>query len=62
MPEDTFLLCSDGLYKAVELEEIKRLLALGDAERSVSELIETALENGASDNVSVVVVRCNANK
>lgn len=54
---DLFLLCSDGLYNAVQEQEIIECLK-GDAlEQSVNKLIETALYNKASDNVSVVLVK-----
>ena len=54
---DTFLLCSDGLYNAVDKETIARHLSVNDTAAMATGLIDSALENGASDNVSVVTVK-----
>jgi serine/threonine protein phosphatase PrpC len=54
---DQFLLCSDGLYNAVEDIEITQCLRENSLESSVNKLIQTALTNKASDNVSVVLVK-----
>lgn len=56
-PWDTFLLCSDGLYREVEEDEIAGVLAGGDVDESVGELLRRALVRGARDNVSIVVSR-----
>jgi protein phosphatase len=55
--DDTFLLCSDGLYRELDDHAIKACLALGDCQQSCDALIEAALAQRARDNVSVVVVR-----
>jgi serine/threonine protein phosphatase PrpC len=54
---DTYLLCSDGLYNAIDKEAIARHLSVEDPGESVAGLVANALDNGASDNVSVVVVK-----
>ena len=54
---DTLLLCSDGLYNAVKQDDIILTLSLPTAETIVKKLIARALENGASDNVSVIIVK-----
>ena len=54
---DTFLLCSDGLYNAVNNETIARHLSSNDPGAMVAGLIDSALDNGASDNVSVVAIK-----
>jgi protein phosphatase len=54
---DTFLLCSDGLYRELDDSDIKGCLALDDCEQACEALLERALARGARDNVSVVVVR-----
>ncbi len=54
---DLFLLCSDGLYNAVEDDEIMHCLRESALDTSVNKLIQTALNNKASDNVSVVLVK-----
>jgi protein phosphatase len=55
--DDTFLLCSDGLYRELDDDAIKAALALGDCQQSCDALIEAALARRARDNVSVIVVR-----
>lgn len=57
---DRYLLCSDGLYRALDGAEILRGLAAPDPAASCSALIARALELGAKDNVTVVVVDCHA--
>jgi protein phosphatase/serine/threonine-protein phosphatase Stp1 len=56
-PNDRFLLCSDGLTKAVEEAELAALLGAPAGVSSPSELlIQAALARQASDNVTVVAV------
>ncbi len=54
---DTFMLCTDGLYNAVNEEGILNCLQEDTVEIAANNLIETSLHNGASDNVSVVLVK-----
>ena len=54
---DTFVLCSDGLTSEVTDEEIVELVDPGDCAGSADTLIETAVQRGARDNVTAVVVR-----
>ena len=54
---DTFLLCSDGLYNALDADAIAHGLQGSSAEAMVAELLAGALDNGASDNVSAIVVK-----
>lgn len=56
----TFLICSDGLTKELDDDQIARVLASHPGNDDVSAadaLVDAALENGGRDNVSVVVVR-----
>ena len=54
---DSFLLCSDGLTKALEDAELHRvLLAENDAEAACRTLLREALDNDARDNVTIVVI------
>lgn len=53
-----FLICSDGLSKEVDDEQLAQILA-GDTGHAVGlagELVEAALEHGGRDNVTVIVV------
>lgn len=54
---DTFLLCSDGLYNAVDEESMTTVLRTNEIKNSTQALIQAALDNEASDNVSVVLVK-----
>ena len=54
---DRFLLCSDGLTKALEDAELHRvLLAEADAEAACRTLVREAIENEARDNVTAIVI------
>lgn len=54
---DTFLLCSDGLYNAVDSDDIFQAMSSRDIEQSTENLMKTAIANGAADNVSVIIVQ-----
>lgn len=54
---DILLLCSDGLYKAVNLADITKTLVLPNAEAMVKSLVTQALENGAADNLSIIIIK-----
>jgi protein phosphatase len=54
---DRLLLCSDGLTSVVGDAELAELLrAKSPVERTSQELIDAALNNKASDNVTVIVI------
>jgi protein phosphatase len=61
-PSDTFLLCSDGLTGHLSDEEIGRKAATLRPQEACDALIEATLERGASDNVTVIIVRCHASE
>ena len=52
---DRFLLCSDGLSKALDEATIADLLKAGSAERAADDLLAEALARKATDNVTAVV-------
>lgn len=54
---DTFLLCSDGLYNMVPKDEIAQVLSSLPLQEAIDTLIQKALDNGANDNVSVILVK-----
>ncbi|UVT17334.1 MAG: Stp1/IreP family PP2C-type Ser/Thr phosphatase [Nitrospira sp.] len=58
LDEDLVLLCSDGLTKMLEDEDIQRVLADGDIDPAqvCERLVTAALDRGGEDNVTVVVV------
>jgi len=59
-PGMQLLLCSDGLTEEVEDTDIARILAHDDAsaQECVDVLVAAALDGGGSDNITVVLVRC----
>ena len=56
-PGDRYMLCSDGLYKEVQEEEMVDLITQGSPEDACNALIDLTLERGSRDNVSVIVVQ-----
>jgi serine/threonine protein phosphatase PrpC len=56
-PGDLFLLASDGLTKIVAEQEIAEFLSAGSLEDSATRLLDTVLDRGAPDNVSLIIVR-----
>jgi PPM family protein phosphatase len=58
-PDDTYLLCSDGLNDMVEDEEIRLTLITLKTNPSltVQQLVQAANDNGGRDNVSAMLVR-----
>ena len=61
-PGDTFVLCSDGLWDEVARAEIQLLVegideGVTDAAGAASSLVGMAVDRGAADNVTAVVVR-----
>ena len=55
---DMILLCSDGLNNAVSDDEIAMLLS-GDLSVAAERLIQAALGNGGTDNISVIIAAFN---
>jgi len=56
LPEDRFLLCSDGLTNAVADAEIAAELAVGSPREAALRLRDHVLARGAPDNVTIVIV------
>lgn len=56
-PGDIFLLGSDGLTRLVGDDELLEVLVSSPLETAADSLIETVLERGAPDNVSLVITQ-----
>ena len=56
MPDDIFLLCSDGLYGVIDEAEITAQLERRDGRAAAEALVARCLERGAPDNVTLVTV------
>jgi protein phosphatase len=59
VPKDAFVLCSDGLWDLVSMREIAHATSKGPVQ-GAEELIAMALDRGAPDNVTVIVVAVSA--
>ncbi len=58
-PGDILLLCSDGLHGPVEEDEIVAILQSGQSLDEMSEtLTQTALDNGGTDNITLILIQC----
>ena len=55
-PRDRFLLCSDGLYERIKVEELAMLVSSGTPGESSYALVNLAVYRGTHDNMSAVVV------
>ena len=57
------LLCSDGLTKHVEDERIaERLRSMTSAKQVCEDLLEDALDDGGTDNITIIVTRATKNE
>jgi protein phosphatase len=56
-PDDTLLLCSDGLYRCVTPETIAETLVAGTVGEAAERLIDLANKAGGPDNISVAIYR-----
>ncbi|PTS84840.1 protein phosphatase [Pseudomonas sp. HMWF032] len=57
LPGDAFLLCSDGLYQGVSVDDIGAALNLPSPQLTLNRLFQLALDGPARDNLSAVVIR-----
>lgn len=58
-PGDVLLLCSDGLSGSVMDTRLKDLLTANtDLDVVASNMVQEALQNGATDNITVLLARC----
>jgi len=63
IPGDTYLLCTDGLTKAISNDEIKSIVLFnnGNMENTLTHLIDNANIKDGSDNVTVALVKIDDN-
>lgn len=57
--DDKYILCSDGLYNAISEQHIEAILNMGTIKHNSDLLIKKALENGAKDNVTYILIQNN---
>lgn len=53
---DRWLICSDGLYGQMTKGMLQELLSLENPEEAADRLLQTALDNGGKDNISLIVM------
>ena len=53
---DRWLICSDGLYGMMTRAALEELAATEDPEEAAEKLMQTAMENGGRDNISMVLL------
>jgi len=59
-PGDSFIICSDGLTQHVHDDEILSCVRANLSQQACDWLLELTLERGATDNVTIIVVRYRA--
>ena len=57
-PQDMYILCTDGVWHWLKDEEIERVLSDGQTlEGKCRTLVDAAMKNGSTDNLSVIIAR-----
>nr|WP_247388478.1 MULTISPECIES: protein phosphatase 2C domain-containing protein [unclassified Bradyrhizobium] len=56
-PEDIFVICSDGLTRHLQDDEILQHAATRRAQAACDDMLALALDRGGLDNVTIVIVR-----
>lgn len=56
-PNDSFILCSDGLANLVEDKEICEIVGKSELKDAPKKLVDLANERGGDDNITVICVR-----
>lgn len=57
LPNDIFLLCSDGLYNLVNNEEIKSVALKTEPQLAAASLVNLANDRGGTDNITVIIIK-----
>jgi protein phosphatase len=60
-PEDSYIICSDGLWSEVSDKDVQKALSENDIENSLEELVGKVLKAGAPDNITGILFRINHN-
>jgi serine/threonine protein phosphatase PrpC len=55
LPEDRLLLCTDGFYDVASDEDLLHVASGDDPQNAAQALVNTAVERGATDNVTAIV-------
>jgi PPM family protein phosphatase len=57
LPEDVFIMCSDGVWSEVQEPELAEVAATAETEDACRQITDLCLERQCDDNVTVLVVR-----
>ncbi len=57
LPDDTYLLCSDGLWSEISDEEIEIVMQEKNIDTACEKLVRLALKAGAPDNITAIIFR-----
>jgi serine/threonine protein phosphatase PrpC len=55
LPEDRLLLCTDGFYDVASDDDLLEVAQVGDPQNAAQALVNTAVERGATDNVTAII-------
>ena len=54
---DIYIMCSDGLSDVVDKEEMRNIIKENNFENICSELLTAALDNGGTDDISIIILK-----
>ena len=57
MPDDTYLMCSDGLWAQISADELEQTMREADLGKACDNLVQLALQSGAPDNITAIMFR-----
>ncbi len=62
-PNDTFVLCSDGIYNGISADAMKEILMNNDAQTASDKIVSTVVNSRfpGQDNMTVMVIKCEKN-
>ncbi len=56
--DDVFLICSDGLFKSINIKFIKSILKVETNWKIIThQILENCLQSGAPDNISIILIQ-----
>ena len=59
---DIYIICSDGLFKSLNQKKVKSIVNSDETnDKKTQEILKSAIEAGANDNISVILVQIDEN-
>ena len=59
---DRYLLCTDGLYNGLDMQEIQQILETGTSQQTVQQLVSYSVNKCGKDNTTAIVLDAAAPK